>query len=947
MSADPGARAARAQGEQRLARLREAGVELGALDEAQLVLALAQSEFLEEALAREPSLGGELGSARERDYARECRALLENAADESAYMSALRRLRRRVLARIAWRDLAGLAPLEETLESLSAFADAAIAVSCRYAEGVLARRYGSARGAAGAPQELVVIAMGKLGGRELNFSSDVDLVFLYPEAGESDGAAALDNGEFYTRVGQKLIQLLGARTVDGIVFRVDLRLRPFGDSGPPVSSFAALEDYLQAHGRDWERYAWIKARAVTGAATYANLFRDVVRPFVYRRYLDFGVLASLRSMKALIEREVERRDLADNVKLGSGGIREIEFIVQTLQLLRGGSEPKLRAAALLEVLPRLAGHKLLPPLTVDGLLRAYHFLRMLENRLQLRRDEQVHSLPKDPEARAALAASLHFDSWDALEAAIRDARAVVAGHFRALMDAPRGDTPGYVGALFAPSTTVASLVPLLPRAASDSAEALALELLDLSGSAYYRRLDSTGQGRLQALIAPLLAAALARPEPVPVLKRAFSVVHAIGTRTAYLALLVENPLALERLVELCALGPFLAAQIASYPLLLDELIDARLFDEPPSRALFARDLAIRREAFDAADEPDPEREIEVLRKFQRAALFRTALFDLSGQLPLMQVSDRLTDIAELILGECMRFAWREVTAVHGAPLAGSAGAPRECAVAAVGYGKLGGHELGYGSDLDLVFLHDSGGELHETRGPKVIDNGVFFLRLGQKILHLLTVHSAAGRLYEVDTRLRPSGKGGFLVTNVAAFAEYQEREAWTWEHQALLHSRAVAGDARLCAEFERVRTEVLVHHVRRERLAAEVRAMRERMRRELAGGSEERFDLKQDRGGTADIEFLAQYWVLAHADRHPPLVLFADTIRQLESVASAALVAQAEVDELVGAYREYRLLLHRASLEGLPALVPAAPLAARRERVSAIWERHLGGGEPV
>jgi glutamate-ammonia-ligase adenylyltransferase len=940
---------AESYGARGLARLREAGVATEPLPEARLRLALALSDFLADALRREPALVARLAAAVPFQFEAECAALLVTACEEAEFMADLRRLRRRVFAEIAWRDLAGEATLAATLAALSEFADAALRAACSFAERATARRFGIARSGSGARQSLVVVAMGKLGGRELNFSSDVDLVLLYPEGGESDGPAPTDNAEYFTRVGQKLIQLLGAVTVDGFVFRIDLRLRPFGDSGPLVASFAALEDYLQAHGRDWERYAWVKARPVTGLDSYAVLFREVVRPFVFRRYLDFGVLASLRAMKALIEREVERRELADDVKLGSGGIREIEFIVQTLQLLRGGSEPRLRAPGLLEVLPQLPSYKLLEPEVMRELQEAYGFLRVLENRLQMQNDEQVHKVPREPVARARLAASLGFHSWTALAQALATHRAVVARHFAALMQTP-GVSDGasaFVTALFSPGAAPDSIATLLRPQASEAADSLAAALVTLAASSYYRRLDEHGQQRLQVLMPPLVAAVLRHAQPRATLDRALGVVHAIGGRTAYLSLLVENPLALERLVEICALGPFLAAQLASFPLLLDELVDQRLFEETPSRRQFEQDLAVRMAAFAAAGESDPEREIEALRKFQRTAVFRTALFDLTGRLPLMQVSDRLTDVAELILEECLRFAWREVTAVYGEPLAQTEDGLRACAVAAVGYGKLGGHELGYGSDLDLVFLHDSAGEAQQTRGPKVIDNGVFFLRLGQKILHLLTLHSAAGRLYEVDTRLRPSGKGGFLITNVNAFAEYQKREAWTWEHQALLHSRAVAGDARLRAAFESIRTDVLVAHVRREGLAGEVRAMRERMRRELARGDGERFDLKQDPGGTADIEFLAQYWVLAHAGEYPPLVLYADTIRQLESVGSAALVPHAAVDALVAAYTEYRRLLHRCALEDAPALVPAAPLAAHRARVLEIWAQHLGRGVPA
>jgi glutamate-ammonia-ligase adenylyltransferase len=910
-----------------------------AADAATLEYVLAASDFVGDTLLADAAFRAAPAAAVEAPFA--AAALL---GDEAAFMAELRRARRRALACLAWRDLAGVDDTAGTLAALSTLADAAIRTALAFAERTLGERYGVPRGADGSAQPLVVVAMGKLGGGELNFSSDVDLVFLYPEGGETDGRRAIDNFEYFTRLGQKLIQLLDASTADGFVFRVDMRLRPFGDSGPLVASFAALEDYLQQHGRDWERYAWVKARAVTGVSAYAGLFDAVVRPFVFRRYLDFGVFESLREMKGMIAREVERKDLDDDVKLGPGGIREVEFVVQALQLVRGGSDARLRTPSLLAVLPRLAGQKLLPEAAVAELGEAYVFLRRIENRLQMYRDEQTHRLPADDERRARLVVAMRSPDWAALAAEVAATRATVARHFSRLVLAAEGAVPPAAadfGTLWAAGADAAELAARLAALGVGAAEALGGMLAVLRGSTYFRRLDEPGRRRLQALLPRLVAALGNAGDPAATLKRALTVVEAIGTRTAYLALLNENPLALARLVEICALGEFLPAQLAAFPLLLDELVDQRLFDAAPTRAAFAAELELRNDPVE-----DPERALERLREFQRAAVFRVALFDLMGRLPLMQVSDRLTDVAELILERAMAHAWREMTAVYGEPAAGSE--RRTCAVAAIGYGKLGGRELGYGSDLDLVFLHDSAGEQQETRGPKVIDNAVFFLRLGQKIVHLLTVHAAAGRLYEVDMRLRPSGKGGMLVTQVQAFVDYQRSEAWTWEHQALLHSRAVAGAASIRTAFEQARLEILQRHVRRGTLREDVRAMRDRMRRELSRARAGEFDIKQDPGGIADIEFLAQYWVLRWADRYPAVALFADTIRQLESLGSAALVDHGVIDRLTGSYRAYRRVVHRLSLEGGRAVVEAAPHAATRAAIVAVWDAVMvRGEEPV
>jgi glutamate-ammonia-ligase adenylyltransferase len=839
------------------------------------------------------------------------------------------------------------------LAELSDLADAAIAATVSFAQQSLAVRHGVPRSSAGTPQELVVLAMGKLGGRELNFSSDVDLILLHPEAGETDGSRPISSEEFFTRVGQALVRMLHTRTAEGFVFRVDLRLRPFGESGPLVVNFGAFEDYLQMHGRDWERYAYVKARAITGIPAYRELYDETVRPFVYRRYLDFGVFESLRDMKEMIAREVARRELTNDIKLGPGGIREIEFIVQAQQLIRGGSEPGLQTPSLLTALPRLQGAKLLSATAVAGLLDAYEFLRRCENRLQMVADQQTHALPADEAGRERLAAAMGASGWGEFIHALDARRGTVTAQFNDMVFGPGGRAAGWQAAKL-DSLWIAE--PLADAVGGDIArlgirdEAAAGLLLDLRRSGYFRRLDEFGRRRLAVLLPRLLtevsAAAGGDPasDELALLARLIRVIEAIGGRTAYLALLNENRSALSRLVSICRLGDYLARQVAAHPLLLDELLDPRIFETLPDRAQFRQELAIR--LTHAGD--DEERQVDALRHFRRAATFRTATQDLTGRLPLMQVSDRLTDIAELVLQQALALAWRKTAAVHGEPLCADTGAPRAARVAIVGYGKLGGMELGYGSDLDLVFLHDSAGGQQQTGGPKVVDNEVFFLRLAQRLVHLLTVHTAAGRLYEVDVRLRPSGKGGLAFTQIGAFEEYQRNEAWTWEHQALLHSRWVAGDPQLGVEFGRIRRAVLMHSVRRHTLREDIVAMRERMRTELSRAREGRFDLKQDRGGIADIEFMAQYWVLRSTDAYPPLCEYSDTIRHLESVGSAALVDHRTIDCLVDAYRRYREAAHHLSLEQRTPVVEQGQFAETRKHVAAVWEQVMvAGADPA
>ncbi len=913
---------------------------------AELPRVVAVSEFVGSVLIRDPAALEWLALDESANAEYESRAGQATTTAETQRI--LREWRRREMLRIAWRDITDRAQVTETLHALSDFADAGIRAAVAAAQLHLGEVFGKPRDAAGNEARLIVLGMGKLGGRELNFSSDIDLIFLFSEGGQTDGPRVVENEEYFNRLGREIIRLLDARTEDGFVFRVDMRLRPFGDSGPLVVSLASLEDYLQEHGRDWERYAWIKARAIVGAEAYAVATQDFVRPFVYRRYLDFGVIESLRDMKALIAREVSRRELDQHLKLGKGGIREIEFIVQSMQLVRGGSDRRLQSASLLDVLPKLAGAKLMSTADVAELTEAYLVLRKAENTLQMIRDERTHSLPAADIDRARLSLGLRVADWTAAYALIDAARGKVTRQFEALLAGAAATQRGARGQDDAGADWLASDAAKVDQELlnggfpPDAVPAVAATLEVYRQAASYRRLDEAGRRRLHGILGRLLSAAAQLPSPAVVVQRVLRVLEAIGTRASYLALLKEQPAALDRLIEVCAISGFLSRQIADFPLLLDELIDPKAFAEMPSRMNFVAELAVRTERMPA---DDPERQVEALRQFQKVAVFSVALADQTGRLPLMKVSDRLTDIAELIIQCCMDLAWQQMTDMYGAPFCGDRQESlRPVRIAVAGYGKLGGLELGYSSDLDLVFLHDSRGEIQQTQGARQtisersLDNTVFFLRLGQRIVHLLTMHSAAGRLYEVDMRLRPNGKGGFLMTGIDAFERYQRQEAWTWEHQALLRARAVAGDADLCQSFEAVRRGVLCEAVHRDVLRADVAEMRQRMRRELSKAGAGEFDIKQDDGGIADIEFLVQYWVLAAANVHPQLLTFTDNIRQLEGLAAVGVLDHATAQWLTNAYIGFRTVLHHLSLEGQgERVVAAAPYAETRARVVEIW----------
>lgn len=932
---------------------------------AQLLRVLATSPYAADILVRYPGMLAELLQAGRLTCtmtAEAFPALLQESLppgpDEEALQRRLRLFRHRELVRIIWRDLAGTADVTETLRDLSNLADACINVALAWAQSTLQARYGVPQTEEGTPCGFGVLAMGKLGGHELNFSSDIDLVFVHSGAGETNGPRSISNEEYFRFLAQRLIDLLSRNTAEGFVYRVDARLRPFGSAGPLSVSLGALENYLLQHGRDWERYAYIKARVVNPWDDADALYRDVLRPFIYRRYLDYGVFSSLREMKAMIEAEVQKKEYRANLKLGPGGIREIEFIVQALQLVRGGTVIGLREQQLLVVLPQLVQAGCLPAGDAAELETAYRFLRLAENRVQALHDRQTHDIPADPLDQQRLALAMGMADWDTFLAALKVQRDRVAHHFREIVfrgaASPGGAAATTDEAATAPATVLDEVwgedaapelqLQRLGAAGFTDPAGIAEQLRRLREGSLLPRLDAHGRQRLDMLVPAILMHARKQPQPVRALDGMVLIIEAIGRRSAYFALLNENPLALEKLVSLCGSSEFLSHLVATHPLLLDELLDPLVFEAAPSREELAADLALR---LQRVAEDDGEGRLDALRNFQQAAIFRVAIVDLAGTLPLMKVSDRLTDIAELVLETALQIAWRELAQRHGEPRCAEDGRIRPARFAIIAYGKLGGLELGYGSDLDLVFLHDSAGESEQTDGAQPLDNAMFFARLTRRIISILTMHTASGKLYEVDIRLRPSGQSGLMVSSLVAFDRYQQQDAWTWEHQALLRSRAVAGDAGVKAAFETLRVHALTSYVRRDNLATEVAEMRQRMRNELSKGTDERFDIKQDRGGVADIEFLVQYLVLREAHRYPDLVRWSDNIRQLEALGAHGILAPADAELLAETYREYRRHIHHGNLAGRTGLVQHAEVAGLAATVTRLWQAVFYTAAPV
>jgi len=914
---------------------------------------LIGSEYVREALARDDVLRASF--AEEATWLVDPEQLdasltgaLENAqGDEAVIMRELRVVRRRMLCAIAWRDLSGLASVERTLSELSVVADALIEAALRAAENTEQARAGVPRRTDGTQQRLVVLGLGKLGSFELNFSSDIDLIFAFPEAGATDHPErSLENEAFFLRVARRFIRLLSEATEDGIVYRVDMRLRPFGSGGALVASFDQLEEYYQNYGRDWERFAFIRARVVAGDQGPGEEFLERLRPFVYRRYLDFAALTSLREIKQSIAHDLrgKRNDPDEgDIKRGWGGIRELEFIVQAFQLLRGASFPELQGGPILTLLPELDRLGLIAPDVCRRLETAYRFLRRLENCLQAVRDEQTHTLPSVASQRARIATLLEFSGWGHLEGVLNGHRREVRVQFELVLGAPE-ETSDVAQALspFASAWRAAAepdaVSQVLHEGGIKNSAVLGERLANLHGNYRVGMLGERAQRQLGELVALVLDEVVSQNGSEETVIRVLTIIEGILQRTAYLALLTERPVACRQLVRLCAASPWLAQHLANHPQTFDELLDPRTLYAPPEREELVTLLNRRLRSVPAQD---PELEPDVLRYFQQANVLRVAAAEIADAIPLMIVSDRLTDIAETCVDKVRELAWRDMVARYGQPRCVIDGAWTVAPFGIVAYGKLGGVELSYGSDLDLVFLHGSRGAEQMTDGERCVDNATFFARLGQRIIHYLSTYTAAGRLYEVDSRLRPNGAAGLLVTGIDAFADYQANAAWTWEHQALVRARYISGEASLGAQFERIRHDVLLAPRDAVALRAEVREMRGRMRAELGSGSEETFHLKQDPGGIADIEFLVQYGVLRWASSMGESLVYTDNVRLLEGIGSCGGTTAEQAAYLADAYRAYRTRVHELDLEASPPSVGSDEFVDTRAQVRALWHEWM------
>ncbi|CAG4883984.1 Glutamine synthetase adenylyl-L-tyrosine phosphorylase / Glutamine synthetase adenylyl transferase [Georgfuchsia toluolica] len=829
--------------------------------------------------------------------------------------SVLRQFKQWAASWIALRDLAGLADLAEVTRGMSLIAELSVRTALAVLQMPLVIRYGVPHDDKGVAQELIVIGMGKLGGGELNVSSDIDLIFVYPDDGETAGgsSAAISNFDFFTRLGRQLINAIADITEDGQVFRVDMRLRPDGDSGPLVCSFEMLENYFITQGREWERYAWIKARPLTGSQ--CEYLQSIRRPFVFRKYLDFGTINALRELHAQIRREVAKKDMANHIKLGPGGIREIEFIAQMFQLIRGGRDAGLQVKPTLAVLACLAQRKLIEAAVKAELAAAYDFLRRLEHRLQYLDDAQTHALPSNEQDRQLLAEAMGFADWPALMAQLDLHRGNVTRHFEALLSDPNrnGHT---LATLWHEAEDRERTGNELARLGFRDADTVAQRLAAMRGSTRYQQMPASVRERIDALMPRVVEVSLETQNPGRTLTRILDLFEAISRRAAYLSLLQEYPQTLQKVAQLVGSSGHAARFLQSHPILLDELLDPRLFETVPDWAAFRIQLAAQLEVAAA----DTEQQMDILRETFHAQVFRLLAQDVSGLLTVEKLADHLSELADIMIDAALRCAWASMLTRHR----------EEPKFAVISYGKLGGKELGYGSDLDLVFLYD---DAHEKAGE-------IYSRLSIRLNTWLSVQTSAGQLFETDLRLRPNGEAGLVVSSIAAFRQYQLESAWVWEHQALTRARFSAGDAEAGRAFEQIRIEVLCQPRDLLKLREEIIAMRQKMKDAhgtKADEAQEKFNLKHDSGGLIDVEFAVQYLVLGYSHRHRELTGNLGNIALLRIAAGLELIPAELAEKVRDAYRHYRRIQHALRLDDGGRTVAPESVQEQIAAVSELW----------
>ena len=877
---------------------------------------------------------------------------LNAITEEEPFLKCLRDYRRREMVRIAWRDIMGWADIHESLASLSNLADAFVEAANDWLYSRLCTQYGTPCNDKGEAQKMIVLGMGKLGGQELNFSSDIDLIFTFPETGETQGSTrrTRTNQEFFVRLGQQLVNALNSNTVDGFVYRVDMRLRPFGDSGPLAMHFDAIEDYYQVHARDWERYALVKARVCAGNQELGAKLLEMLRPFIYRRYLDYHAFDALRSMKAMIDQETRRRGLENNLKLGIGGIREVEFTCQVFQLIRGGRLPALQVKHLLSTIDALEEFEFFSAEVAEKLRNAYCFLRLAENHLQAMEDRQTQTLPDTDLNQVRLAVSMGFATWEAFMAALAEHQNFVQAQFTQVI-APEVEENAQEAAsshwktmwLHQLQDDDANLECLQEGGFADSS-AILTHLRKLADAHSIQKLTGRGREILDILIPLVLETSLQYKNKDNAVHATLDFIESVARRSVYLSLLIERPQVLQQLMQLCAESVWITDQITRYPILLDELLDHRRLYDPLKPAEL--DNALQAQLAHLPID-DLEMQMDSLRQFKRAYVLQVAAAEIGDKLTVEVASDYLAAIADTLVRQALHMAWEHLTQKHGIPQYMKEGEMYNAGFCVIAYGKAGGIELSYSSDLDIVFLHDSHGEQQYTNGRKSIDNQVFFVRLAQRIIHIISTNMSSGMLYEVDPRLRPGGNSGLLVSSIASFEQYQHEEAWTWEHQALVRARGIAGNTLCIEQFEKIRRDIMQKQREDKLLREEVCEMRGKMRDSLDKSNADIFDVKQGVGGIADIEFMVQYGVLRWAKEYPSLMNTTGMLPMLKLFKQYGLLTDSACERLSTAYREYRSETHRCALQKTKPHVDHSLFTLQRNNVKDLWQKIILRNETV
>ncbi|MBL0012161.1 MAG: bifunctional [glutamate--ammonia ligase]-adenylyl-L-tyrosine phosphorylase/[glutamate--ammonia-ligase] adenylyltransferase [Nitrosomonas sp.] len=904
--------------------------------DATLAAALPFSRYVQRILDSEPARKVGLLKALQSPFRRdEMLTFLDSQsahiANEEILHRVLRDLRKQAMLRLAIRDISGQADLSEVMSSMTELAEVTINFALKYHEHWLTQpnRFGLPIGEqSNTTQHMLIVAMGKLGGGELNVSSDVDLIFVYPEDGETNGAKSISNHEFFARLGRKLIASLNDYTVDGYVFRVDMRLRPHGENSPLAISFPMLEEYFIKQGREWERYAWIKGRVIakhTDTEAESTLMEKIVRPFVFRKYLDFGAYESMRRLHAQLRKEVERREMHDNIKLGPGGIREIEFITQVFQLIRGGRDVDLCIRPTLSVLQRLQKKQQLPQHAVAELTDAYHFLRKLEHRLQYMDDQQTQTLPLNPADENLIATAMGFPDYFSFMQQLDIHRKNVTRHFELIFATPRkSPTHDMLAYLWQAETqdfsqTEAAATQLSTMGFTEPAKISERLRLFYQGT-FYHQLPESGQQQINTLVPMLIEAVAEHPPVETTLERMLQLLEKISPHSSYLALLLEHPDTLQRVAELVSISQWASDYLGRHPILLDELLRHDAPHPVPDWSALHNELIYQLNHINNPKNDVVEWQMDVLRHFQHAQVFRLLVTDLEGTLLLETLSDHLTALADLILDTVLNLAWSGLKKRHH----------EKPAFAIIGYGKLGGKELGYASDLDLIFLF-------EDDHP---DSAEIYTKLGQSINAWLTRHTSAGLLYETDLRLRPNGATGLLVSSMEAFAQYQREQAWVWEHQALTRARFVAGDLQVAETFENTRKEILCKPRNLIELKQDILRMREKML-DAHPNLTVLFDIKHDRGGIIDVEFIVQYLVLGYACQYPQLTGNLGNIALLKLAGELGLIPMNTAEKVRSAYREFRRIQHRQRLNGDADMTGGAPIDGQAQKFTRVEDSHL------